>query len=90
MLNLTNHNEWWPLGKRDTIGDPNYGNAWLHFVGDSVEISTTDLGMSFEASVAVASDTMGKVLFYSNGLRNKECFGLYHPQWRPNQPGSTP
>ena len=67
--------EWWPLGKVDTTNNPNYDNALIHFVGDSAEISLADLGMSFEASVAVASDTQGNLLFYSNGCEIRNAQG---------------
>ncbi|NUO03235.1 MAG: T9SS type A sorting domain-containing protein [Saprospiraceae bacterium] len=57
----------WPLGAVEFPGAPYSGNAWVRFENDSVVVEPVDLNMNFEATVAVASDTAGNILFYSNG-----------------------
>ena len=59
--------EWWPVGINEYPGTPGYGNAWLHFQNGTPTVETANLNMNFEAAVAVASDTLGNMLFYSNG-----------------------
>jgi hypothetical protein len=66
--------ERWPLGMHefDTVG---YGNAWLYFHDNTISVIEADLQMNFEAAVAVASDTFGQVLFYSNGCEIRGADG---------------
>lgn len=59
--------EWWPVGIKEYPGTPGYGNAWLRFEDGVPLVQPADLNMNFEAAVAVASDTLGNLLFYSNG-----------------------
>lgn len=67
--------EWWPIGTTELVGAPGDGNAWLHFHDDTVTIVPADLSMNFESTVAVASDTTGQVLFYSNGCEIRNANG---------------
>jgi hypothetical protein len=59
--------EWWPWGINEYPGTPGYGNAWLRFEDGVRSVQPADLNMNFEAAVAVAADTLGNLLFYSNG-----------------------
>jgi hypothetical protein len=68
--------EWWPVGVNEYPGAPGYGNAWLHFENGLPSVQPADLNMNFEAAVAVASDTLGNVLFYSNGCEVRGADGL--------------
>ena len=70
-LQAQNHfpDEWWPVGTNEYPGTPGYGNAWLHFQNGVPSVHSANLNMNFEAAVAVASDTLGNVLFYSNGCQ---------------------
>lgn len=67
--------EWWPVGVNEYPGTPGYGNAWLHFENGVPSVQPADLNMNFEAAVAVASDTLGNVLFYSNGCEIRGADG---------------
>jgi hypothetical protein len=66
--------EWWPIGTTEFVGTPGYGQAWLHFQNGVPVVQPAAFNMNFEATVAVASDTSGQVLFYSNGceIRNAD------------------
>lgn len=57
----------WVAGTHDLPGQPGYGNAIIRFQGEQVLISTANLGMNFESTVAVMPDTIGNILFYTNG-----------------------
>lgn len=76
-LNAQAHHpdEWWPLGVNEYPWTPGYGNAWLHFIDGVPTVQEANLNMNFEAAVAVASDSLGQVLFYSNGCEVRSADG---------------
>lgn len=65
----------WPIGMHEYPGMPNNGNAWLYFHDGAVSIEPAELNMNFESAVAVASDSAGMVLFYSNGCEIRGADG---------------
>lgn len=44
-----------------------YGHCMLRLQGDTVAVSQETLAFNFESTAAVATDTSGQLLFYSNG-----------------------
>lgn len=80
--------EWWPVGTNEYPGTPGYGNAWLHFQNGTPSVQPADLNMNFEAAVAVATDTLGNVLFYSNGCEMRGDDGLTLENGDGLNPGS--
>jgi hypothetical protein len=67
--------EWWPVGSNEYSGTPGYGNAWLRFQNGIPSVQLANLNMNFEAAMAVASDTLGNLLFYSNGCEIRGADG---------------
>jgi hypothetical protein len=67
--------EWWAVGSNEYSGTPGYGNAWLHFQNGIPSVQPANLNMNFEAAMAVASDTLGNLLFYSNGCEIRGADG---------------
>ncbi len=67
--------EWWPVGTHEYPDEPGYGNAWVHFENGQPTVVPADLKMNFEAAVAVAVDSLGHVLFYSNGCEIRGADG---------------
>ncbi|MBL7781933.1 MAG: T9SS type A sorting domain-containing protein [Saprospiraceae bacterium] len=57
----------WFAGFNEFPGVPGYGHAMLRLQGDSVAVTPENLAFNFESTSAVATDTAGQVLFYSNG-----------------------
>jgi hypothetical protein len=80
--------EWWPVGINEYPGTPGYGNAWLRFQNGAPSVQPANLNMNFEAAVAVASDTLGHVLFYSNGCEVRGADGLTIENGEGLNPGS--
>ncbi|MEZ4958846.1 MAG: T9SS type A sorting domain-containing protein [Saprospiraceae bacterium] len=67
--------ERWPIGSNQFPGSDGYGNAWIHFQGDTITIEEAILNMDFESTVAVASNENGELLFYSNGCEIRNANG---------------
>ncbi len=65
----------WPIGMHEYPGLSGYGNAWLYFRNGTVSIEPAMLNMNFESAVAVASDSAGSVLFYTNGCEIRDGDG---------------
>jgi hypothetical protein len=80
--------EWWPVGINEYPGTPGYGNAWLRFEDGVPSVQPADLNMNFEAAVAVATDTLGHLLFYSNGCEIRGADGQLLENGEGLNPGS--
>ena len=57
----------WLIGTNDLPGQPGYGNAVLKFESGQVSATTANLRMNFESTMAVMPDSLGNILFYTNG-----------------------
>lgn len=57
----------WVLGTQDPSGLPGYGNAILRFQDGQVIAETAVLRMNFESTTAAMPDSLGQLLFYTNG-----------------------
>lgn len=57
----------WPVGILEYPGNSLYGNAIIRFEGSTPIVEKHDLKMNFERTVAAMSDSLGTLLFYSNG-----------------------
>lgn len=79
--------EWWPTGFNEYPDTPSYGNAWIHFQDGTPSVHPANLNMNFEAAVAVASDTLGNVLFYSNGCSIRGADGILLENGEDLNPG---
>lgn len=79
--------EWWPVGMHEYPNEPGYGNAWVQFRNDTPTVHTVNLRMNFEAAVAVATDTLGRVLFYTNGCEVRRANGEPMPGGDGLNPG---
>jgi hypothetical protein len=65
----------WMMGTHDQPGQPGYGNAVLRFQGDEVSAESADLKMNFESTMAVMPDSLGNILFYTNGCHIANALG---------------
>ncbi|MFN0201228.1 MAG: T9SS type A sorting domain-containing protein [Bacteroidia bacterium] len=71
----------WLLGIRDgATQSAFYGGMTIHFPNDTLKLDTTDRYMAFRATNASISDSLGNLLFASNGvfLMNKLGDTLYN------------
>ena len=57
----------WLLGTTGPPGQSGYGNAIMRFEHDQVSVTKTDLFMNFESTMAAMPDSLGNILFYTNG-----------------------
>lgn len=57
----------WLLGSNDIPGQPLHGNAVVKFEAGQVNAFAADLKMNFEATTAAMPDSLGNILFYTNG-----------------------
>ena len=57
----------WPMGTNEFSNTGGYGNAIVRFKDDSVFVEKADLRMNFESTVSAISDSLGNLLFYTNG-----------------------
>ena len=57
----------WLLGAHEPSGQPGYNNAIIRFNGSDIDIVEQDLNMNFESTVASMVDSLGNLLFYTNG-----------------------
>lgn len=57
----------WLHGINDFPGQPDYGNSCLRFENGLVFSHQVELRMNFESTMAVMPDTLGNILFYTNG-----------------------
>ena len=79
--------ERWPIGVNEFPGTSGYGNAWLVFQNGEPTVQPAQLNMNFEAAVAVATDTLGNVLFYSNGCEIRGADGALLENGQGLNPG---
>ncbi|MFN0215084.1 MAG: T9SS type A sorting domain-containing protein [Saprospiraceae bacterium] len=77
----------WLHGINDFPGQPGYGNAFLKFENGLVLINQTDLHMNFESTMAVMPDTLGNILFYTNGCHIANVAGDTMPNGEGINPG---
>ncbi len=80
--------ERWPAGTNEFPGSAGYGNAWIHFLPDTVLVEEAELNMDFESTVAVATGTSGELLFYSNGCEVRGADGTLLEDGQGLNPGS--
>ncbi|MCC7464715.1 MAG: T9SS type A sorting domain-containing protein [Saprospiraceae bacterium] len=78
---------YWMMGYNEYPGVPGYGHTVVQFPsGEAVQTISASLAFNFESTAAVAADTQGELLFYSNGCeianRNHEIM--------PNGTGLNP
>ncbi len=57
----------WVLGMHEFPGLAGFNNVILHFSDQGVDIEETDLKMNFESTAVSMSDSLGHLIFYSNG-----------------------
>lgn len=57
----------WLGGYNEFPGVAGYGHCMIRLQGDTVAVSPETLAFNFESTAAVATDTSGQLLFYSNG-----------------------
>ena len=57
----------WLHGINDFPGQPGFGNSYLKFEDGLVSTQQVNLQMNFESTMAVMPDTLGNILFYTNG-----------------------
>lgn len=57
----------WVLGTQDPSGLPGYGNALIRFQDGQASVEAAELRMNFESTVAAMPDSLGQLLFYTNG-----------------------
>lgn len=77
----------WLHGINDFPGQLGYGNSFLKFENGLVFIHQTDLRMNFESTMAVMPDTLGNILFYTNGCYIANAFGDTMPNGTGINPG---
>ncbi len=65
----------WLHGFNDFPGQSGYGNSLMKFENGLVLISQIDLRMNFESTMAVMPDTLGNILFYTNGCHIANALG---------------
>ena len=65
----------WVLGAHETPIQPGYGNVILRFQDNQVLTEPADLRMNFESTVAVMPDSLGNILFYTNGCYIANALG---------------
>lgn len=65
----------WFHGINDFTGQPGYGNSYLKFENGQVSNVQTSLNMNFESTMAVMPDTLGNLLFYTNGCYIANALG---------------
>jgi PKD repeat protein len=61
------HDNYWLLGLNSASGDTLFGEMTLHFDGNAPSVHATNRPMNFQETVCSMSDSLGKLLFYSNG-----------------------
>lgn len=57
----------WVTGTQGASDEPGYGNAIIRFTDGQVDIVQAELNMNFESTMAVMPDSLGNILFYTNG-----------------------
>ena len=77
----------WLHGINDFIGQPGYSNAYLKFEKGQESNVQADLNMNFESTMAVMPDTLGNILFYTNGCHIANAIGDTMPNGAGISPG---
>jgi hypothetical protein len=77
----------WLGGTNEFPGQPEYGNFVLKFVGNNIQVQQQDLKMNFESTMAVATDSLGEILFYTNGCHIATANGDTMPNGSGLNPG---
>lgn len=79
--------QFWLSGVNDFPGLPGSGNVIIRFQDGQVDATPTDLHMNFESTVAVIADTLGNILFYTNGCHVANALGDTMPNGAGLNPG---
>jgi len=77
----------WLHGTNDIPGQPGHGNAYLKYENGFFYIYQADLRMNFESTMAVMPDTLGNILFYTNGCHVANAQGDTMPNGAGLNPG---
>jgi hypothetical protein len=77
----------WLHGTNDSPGQSGYGNAYLKYENGFFYIYQKDLRMNFESTMAVMPDTLGNILFYTNGCHVANAQGDTMPNGAGLNPG---
>ncbi len=74
-LQAQNAEQVWVTGINDFPGLPGYGNLILRFGNGGVQAEPANLRMNFESTMATATDSLGNLLFYTNGCYIANAMG---------------
>lgn len=77
----------WVAGYDEFPGTPGFGRAVIHLQGDTVSVVQQSLAFNFESTSAVATDTTGQLLFYSNGCSVANRLHMVMPNGMGLNPG---
>ncbi|HMX39904.1 MAG TPA: hypothetical protein PKD78_06240, partial [Saprospiraceae bacterium] len=77
----------WATGINDFPGLPGYGNLLIRFSENGIKVEPAQLGMNFESTMAAATDSAGRLLFYTNGCYIANADGQPMPQGGGLNPG---
>ena len=77
----------WLGGINEFPGQPNFGNYVLKFVDGNINVISKDLKMNFESTMAVGVDSLGEILFYTNGCHIATADGDTMPNGAGLNPG---
>lgn len=66
---------YWLFGAKESSGQPGYGNAFIRFHQTGLELVEEDLNMNFESTAASMVDSLGKLIFYTNGCYVANALG---------------
>ncbi len=66
---------YWLFGAKESSGQPSYGNAFIRFHQTGLELVEKDLKMNFESTSASMVDSLGKLIFYTNGCYIANALG---------------
>lgn len=77
----------WIAGMHEYPGLAGYNNAIIRFNGDTAQIIETDLHINFESTLGVMSDSIGKLLFFTNGCYIATASGDTMPGGETINPG---
>ena len=78
----------WLMGFRTDSTEQGFYNISLRFETDSVYVDSVNLNMNFESTVASATDSTGKLLFYTNGCEIRGTNGSLLPNGNGINPGT--
>ncbi|MCK6693891.1 MAG: hypothetical protein L6Q97_17555 [Thermoanaerobaculia bacterium] len=77
----------WVSGVNEYPGAPGYGNFLIRFGSNGPETEQADLKMNFESTTSAMSDSLGVMLFYTNGCYVANILGDTMPGGDGLNPG---